>query len=156
MAAPVTDYASFVIDEIQTSKVKPSNVKIERVSRTRFLLSFETKGQLHRFRILMFAVGGTGRGQADERRIEITSTYTSGLPRNPAVIDIVLGVERHRALLVGIDAGRLQYGGPTSNASTFVYSAGFDSLTSKVHDVLSLFLMNTKYTCGHHFCLIIS
>jgi hypothetical protein len=84
----------------------------------------------------MFAVGGTGRGQADERRIEITSTYTSGLPRDPAVTDIVLGIKRDDALLVGIDAGRLHHGGPTSNASTFVYSTGFDSLRSKAHDVL--------------------
>jgi hypothetical protein len=84
----------------------------------------------------MFAVGGSGRGQAVERRVEITSTYGGGLKRDSGVIDIVLGIERDMNLLVGIDADRLKHGGPTSNASTFVYSAGFSALKSKTHDVM--------------------
>lgn len=136
MPTQITDYADFISDQLSKSAAKPVKLQIDRESRTRLLLSFEKGGRLHRFRILMFAVGGTGRGQADERRIEITSTYTSGLTRDPAITDIVLGIEREDELLVGIDAGRLHHGGPTSNASTFVYSAGFDSLRSKTHDVL--------------------
>jgi hypothetical protein len=136
MPTHVNDYANFVADKIEKSQSRSLKVSIERQSRTRLLLSIEDEGQLHRFRVLMFAVGGTGRGNADERRIEITSTYTSGLSRDPAIVDIVLGIERDRELLVGIDAGRLKHGGPTSNASTFVYSTGFDSLKSKTYDAL--------------------
>jgi hypothetical protein len=136
MSEPIYDYANYVIEQIHKYKSKSVINSLERESRTRLSLSFEKAGKKFRFRILMFAVGGTGRGRDDERRIEITSTYDRGLKRDSSVIDIVLGVERHEGVLVGIDARRLNFGGPTSNASTFVYSAGFDSLKTHTHDVM--------------------
>ncbi len=136
MAAPIYDYANFLIKEIKKRRANFSIISLERESRTRVSFSFEKSGIRFRFRILMFAVGGTGRGRSDERRIEITSTYKSGLERDSSTIDIVLGVEREHGVLVGIDARRLNFGGETSNASTFVYSTGFDSLANDTHEVI--------------------
>lgn len=99
-------------------------------------LTIERTGHVTRFRILMFAVGGSGRARADERRIEITSTYAGGLARDSDAVDVVLGVEREQGLLVGIDSKRLGFGGTTSNASTFVYTAGFDALSTRKYEIL--------------------
>lgn len=134
MPARITDYASFVSDELQ--RLQPPQLTIERLSRTRLLVSFEANGRIARYRLLMFAVGETGRGRPDERRVEITSTYLGGLERDPTAHDVVLGVERDDAYLVGIDAGRLHHGGPTSNASTFVYTPGFDALKKRTYDAI--------------------
>lgn len=136
MSAPKFDSGSFLIEQIKQHKSKSDIKSLKRDSRTRCSLAFEKAGKQFRFRIFLYAVGGTGRGRDTERRIEITSTYDRGLKRDPSVIDIVLGVERDLGALVGIDARRLNFGGPTSNASTFVYTAGFDSLRTHSHDVV--------------------
>jgi hypothetical protein len=136
MQTPIYDYADFLMKEIKKRPKNFSIISLERESRTRVSFSFEKAGRQFRFRILMFAVGGTGRGRNDERRIEITSTYKSGLERYSSTIDIVLGIERDQGMLVGIDSRRLNFGGETSNASTFVYSTGFDPLATDAYEVI--------------------
>ena len=88
------------------------------------------------------AISGFGicarRNQAiwpKERRLQITSTYDHALEPLSGVTDLVIGVDRENGRLVGVDADRLNFGGPTSNASTFVYTEGFRALSAKSYDV---------------------
>ena len=130
----IYDYSAFLAQVIEKGAPQGS-FTCTTLSRTRLLLDLTSNGKTEKFRILAFAIGGTGRGRGNERRLEITSTYERALKPEPGVTDIVIGVERDHGLLVGIDSDRLNFGGPTSNASTFVYSDGFEALKSKSHDV---------------------
>lgn len=103
-------------------------IQIERLSGTRVRICLDVSGHPLEFRILAFAVGGGGRSIKEERRVEITSTYSSSLAKLGGVVDVVLGVERNSGYLVGIDPRRLAHGGETHNASTFVYSRHFQRL----------------------------
>jgi Domain of unknown function (DUF3883) len=118
-----------------TKQLGKAHVSATPLSRTRLIVEIRSGKKISKFRILAFAIGGTGRGRSNERRLEITSTYEHALEPLTGVIDIVIGVERQHGLLVGIDADRLNFGGSTSNASTFVYTEGFDTLNIKSHDV---------------------
>lgn len=100
----------------------------QRLSGTRMRVRLDVGGHPLDFRILAFAVGGGGRSIKEERRVEITSTYSSSLAKLGGVVDVVLGVERNTGCLVGIDPRRLEHGGETHNASTFVYSRHFQRL----------------------------
>jgi hypothetical protein len=104
-------------------------VSAERLSGNRIRIRLDVSGHLLDFRIFAFAVGSGGRSIKEERRVEITSTYASSLVKLGGVVDVVLGVERKTGYLVGIDPRRLEHGGPTHNASTFVYSRHFQRLT---------------------------
>src|SRR5689334_1402140 len=82
------------------------------VNRLRLILRTGTTE--YRYRVLAYAVGSSARGQPHERRVEITSTYMKGnLPRLPLYRDVILGCDRDRGVFVGIDAKRLEHGGPT-------------------------------------------
>ena len=123
-----TQYADWIVAEL--AKAPHSDlVKVEKSASNRLTIQIKQGGHALRFRILFFAVGKAGRSNPLERRVEITSTYGGGLAALPGYVDVVFGVERVKRLLVGIDPRRLKHGGPTHNASTFVYLPSFDRLT---------------------------
>lgn len=93
----------------------------------RQLLTLIYLGTTKRFRLLIFKVGPTGRSRPDERRIEATSTYAGGgLLRIPNTEDVLLGFDADQQVFVGFDARRLEHGGPTQNASSFLDVAELD------------------------------
>jgi hypothetical protein len=94
----------------------PDGGKIPR-NRLRLILKFN--GQELKLRILAYKVTTSGRSRSHERRIEITTTYQSGLNRLRGFRDVVLGVDLHTGKYVGVDSRRLNIGGPTHNASSF-------------------------------------
>jgi len=74
---------------------------------------------------MIYKVGGSGRERPGERRIEITSTYVGGrLKPETDLIDVLLGYDPDTKVFVGFDSRRLQYGGPTENASAFIDAQG--------------------------------
>lgn len=85
-----------------------------------------TGTQERRIRLSVYKVTGSGRSKPDERRIEITTTYQSGLPRLSSFEDVVLGYDEDREIYVGVDSRRLDYGGHTANASSFFDVTGLD------------------------------
>ncbi len=84
------------------------------------VLTLKTPTEKTRFRLLIYAVATSSRGNPDERRVEITTTYLSDLPEDPTVRDVVLGWERQQHLFIGLDPERLRAGGDEHNASSFV------------------------------------
>jgi hypothetical protein len=104
-----------------------------------------------RVRIFAYAVTGSGRSKPHERRVEITTTYMSGLKRAPRCSDIVLGIDRATDKYVGIDSRRLRMGGETHNASSFF---DLEGLSVKRGEMLinPRFALNTSFPGGveHH------
>lgn len=90
------------------------------------LLVLLTGHQEIRLRIFVYKVTGSSRGKADERRIEITSTYQKGLRKAYGFRDVVLGYHEKPAIFVGVDARRIKYGGPTGNAPSFFDREGLE------------------------------
>lgn len=72
-----------------------------------------------RVRLLIYKVTTSGRSRPHERRVEITTTYRSGLKRSATYRDVVLGIDESSGKYVGIDSRRLRLGGRTHNASSF-------------------------------------
>lgn len=72
-----------------------------------------------RLRIFAYKVTSSGRNRPQERRVEITTTYRSSLTPLRGFGDLVLGIDVATGKYVGIDSRRLQFGGPTHNASSF-------------------------------------
>jgi hypothetical protein len=110
-----------------------------RVARNRQRLILRTDDADHRFRLHIYSVTGSSRGQPLERRIEITTTYAGTLAPDPDFRDVVMGFDREAHVFVGFDARRLEYGGPTHNASSFFSASGLrpansDSLIVLEHD----------------------
>jgi hypothetical protein len=101
---------------------------MEKVAGNRLNIVLKVGGHTLSYRILLFAVGEAGRSNPLERRVEITTTYNSGLVKLPNSVDVILGVEREKRLLVGIDSRRLDHGSTTHDASTFVYLPSFEKL----------------------------
>jgi hypothetical protein len=130
----IYDYTDYLIGLLE-KQLREATFSSTRLSRTRLLVEIKSRRKVLNFRILAFALGGTGRGRPNERRLEITSTYEHALEPISGVTDIVIGVERQSGWLVGIDSDRLNFGGSTSNASTFVYTGGFGALSVKTYDV---------------------
>ena len=104
-----------------------------RAEMNRQLIALQLPNAELRFRLSIYKIGGTGRGRAHERRVEITTTYKSGLRRHAKFRDVVLGYEVGRGMFVGLDPRRLDYGGDTHNASSFVSQ---QALTWQRHDRL--------------------
>lgn len=102
-----------------------------RLRRNQQLVVLKVPGGERRIRLSVYKVTGSGRQRADERRIEITTTYASGLPLLANFEDVVLGYDFSSDVLVGVDPRRLQHGGPTSNASTFFDAAGLGRVNDK-------------------------
>lgn len=129
--SPLTrdNYSDFFIDSIISSGL--AKCRIERLSGSRLTVTFEKDNIRYRYRVLLFAVGGSGRSKALERRVELTSTYAGGnLAALSGFSDLVIGIDRQGRNMVGIDPRRLQFGGSSHNASTFVYLPMLDRLKS--------------------------
>lgn len=123
------NYSDFFIDSAAASGLHV--LEVQRISGSRLTIKFESGGIIYGYRILLFAVGGSGRSNALERRVEITSTYAGGnLITLPGFSDLVVGIDRQGRNMVGLDPRRLNYGGESHNASTFVYLPAFDRLKS--------------------------
>lgn len=87
-----------------------------------------------RIRLFAYTVTSSSRNRPHEKRVEITRTYNGTLMRSPLFEDVVIAFDRERETWVGIDGRRLDYGGATHNASTFLPSAGFANVpTSGIH-----------------------
>jgi len=98
---------------------------LEAVPKTRVIprnalkLTLRTGNNELRLRVFAYKVTGSSRNRPHERRVEITTTYESGLKRLRRFRDVVLGVDVPSGKYVGVDSRRLQIGGPTHNASSF-------------------------------------
>jgi len=73
-----------------------------------------------RLRVFVYKVTTSSRNRAHERRVEITTTYQSGLKRLARFRDIVLGIDVASGIYVGVDSRRLEMGGDKHNASSFL------------------------------------
>ena len=99
-----------------------------RLERNRQIIEFRTPTSRIIARFSIYAVGDRGEAhRRDERRIEITTTYQSGLERVPEYLDVVLGYDRQNDSYVGLAPDRLEFGGEQHNASS---SVDPDALTS--------------------------
>jgi|GEM_PF-5211456 len=130
----ITDYSNYLTD-LLAAQLKRGTFACTRLTQSRLLVEISFRKKVLRFRVLAFALGGTGRHRPNERRLQITSTYEQALDPISGVTDLVIGVDRSSGQLVGVDADRLNFGGPTSNASTFVYTPGFRALKLKPYDI---------------------
>jgi len=72
-----------------------------------------------RIRVSAYTVTGSSRSKPHERRVEITTTYGSGLVRRRDLNDVVLGIDKTSNKYVGIDSRRLNLGGKEHNSSSF-------------------------------------
>ena len=94
----------------------PNDARIPRNGMRLHLQSDELDVKI---RIFAFKVTTSSRNKPQERRVELTTTYQSGLTPAIGYRDIVLGVDIETNRYVGIDCKRLHIGGPTHNASSF-------------------------------------
>jgi len=94
----------------------PANGKVPRNG---VKLVLRARGKDLRLRIFAYKVTTSGRGRPHERRVEITTTYASGLAPVGGFSDAVLGLDHQSRKYVGIDPRRLGMGGATHNASSF-------------------------------------
>jgi hypothetical protein len=90
-----------------------------RLRRNGQLIELRSAAGHLRLRLFVYKVTSSSRGQARERRIEITSTYRKGLQEQPGYRDVVLGYDTDSGTVVGVDPRRMQHGGRTGNASSF-------------------------------------
>ena len=98
--------------------VLPSNGKLNS---NRQVIEFRTSTTRMIVRFSIFAVADRGEShRRDERRIQITTTYLSGLRRPNGFRDIVLGYDTRNDVYVGLDARRLEFGGKHHNASSSI------------------------------------
>lgn len=72
-----------------------------------------------KLRVFAYKVTTSGRSRPHERRVEITTTFRSGLSKSRGYGDVVFGVETSQGKYVGVDNRRLLLGGETHNASSF-------------------------------------
>jgi hypothetical protein len=104
-----------------------------RIPRNGVLLSLLSGDIEIRLRVFLYKVTSSGRSRPHERRVEITTTYQSGLSRSRRFRDIVLGVDMNTGKYVGIDSRRLHLGGATHNASSFF---DLEGLSAKQNDLV--------------------
>ena len=103
----------------------PNNAQIPS---NRQLLELRTPNRSVRLRVSIFKVGDRGEThRRDERRIEITTTFASGLSRLRNWVDVVLGYDPVNDTYVGLDPRRLGLGGETHNASSSVDPAALSA-----------------------------
>jgi len=87
----------------------------------RQLIELNTQHRTIRIRVSIYKVGDRSEAhRLDERRIEITTTFASGLSRLRNWTDVVLGYDSANDAYVGLDPRRLGMGGTTHNASSFI------------------------------------
>ena len=90
-----------------------------RIPRNGVKAILESEDTALRLRIFAYKVTSSGRNRPQERRVEITTTYQSGLKPLRGFADIVLGLDIATGTYVGVDSKRLKLGGSTHNASSF-------------------------------------
>lgn len=90
-----------------------------------------------KLRIFVYKVTGSGRSRPSERRIEITTTYKSGLRPARGYHDVVIGYCEETDTFVGVDPRRLKFGGDTHNASSFFDLEGITTTSDNRMLVLS-------------------
>jgi hypothetical protein len=90
-----------------------------RIPSNRALVILKFQDKAARLRISAYKVTQSGRNKPHERRVEITTTFNSGLRRMRGTADVVIGVDAPSSRYVGVDPRRLQLGGDTHNASSF-------------------------------------
>lgn len=108
-----------------------------RLLRNRQKIILKGSQETRRFRLLVFKVTKSSRGNDYERRVEITSTYGARLQPEPEFDDVVLGYDPQNEVFVGLDPERLRHGGPTSNASSFLEASGLNRTADEPFVVLS-------------------
>ena len=110
-----------VISSLVDAGWKPVTVPMRgNLPRNRLLVSMQTRNVERNFRLHVFKVTESSRNRDWERRIEITTTYQGNLKKEPGFLDVVLGFDVDNDIFVGVDPIRLHYGGPTTNASSFL------------------------------------
>lgn len=87
------------------------------------------------FRIFVYKITGSGRN-SHERRVEITTTYQKGLEPARGYDDIVLGFDPSQEIFVGVDARRLEHGGKTGNASSFIDPEGLAQASDRTITII--------------------
>lgn len=90
-----------------------------------------------KLRLFVYKVTGSGRSRPSERRIEITTTYNSGLIRARGYYDVVIGYSQETDTFVGVDPRRLKFGGNTHNASSFFDLEGITTISDNRLLILS-------------------
>lgn len=109
-----------VLNSLQATGWKISKVpEGARLMRNGQKYSLSAPGHEIRIRLFIYKVTGSGRSRPNERRIEITTTYNSGLRKAHGFHDIVIGYNEETNSFVGVDPRRLKFGGVTHNASSF-------------------------------------
>ena len=102
----------------------PANGRLES---NRQLIIFQTPVKTVKLRLSVYKVGGSGRNKPDERRVEITTTYRAGMDRLQDYQDVILGYNYETDAYVGLDPRRLEFGGDTHNASSFLDRSGLEA-----------------------------
>lgn len=105
----------------------PDKAKLRRNGQ---LIRLKWKKGEKQLRLFIYKITGSGRNK-HERRIEITTTYPKGLSRAAGYEDVVLGYDTELAVFVGIDPRRIEYGGKTGNASSFIDPEGVHNATKQ-------------------------
>jgi hypothetical protein len=120
---PVADKRGYLSDIVASLirfgwslDVIPTNA---RVPPNGMKLILKLREQEIRLRIFAYKITTSGRNRPHERRVEITTTYQSGLTKAAGYQDIVLGVDASKGIYVAVDSRRLKMGGDTHNASSF-------------------------------------
>ncbi len=98
-----------------------------RLRRNRQLLELRTPTRTLKLRLSIYKTTGSGRNKPDERRVQITTTYRAGMQRLPDYQDVVLGYSFEEDAYVGVDPRRLEFGGDTHNASSFLDRSGLET-----------------------------
>lgn len=99
-----------------------------KLKRNGQLVRLKWGAEERRLRLFIYKITGGGRN-TQERRIEITTTYQKGLEPALGYRDVVLGYDPDEQIYVGVDARRIDHGGPTGNASSFINPEGLEKAT---------------------------
>lgn len=90
-----------------------------QIARNGIKIIIKSHGFERRLRIFVYSSGESARARPHERRIQITTTYLSGLTQAPGYSDVVLGYDEIYKKYIGVDPRRLFLGGQHHNASSF-------------------------------------
>lgn len=127
ISAPSNSHILTVIKGlVQTGWIPIESPNKGKLIRNGQLIVLKTSKQDTRIRLFMYKVGDSGRDKPYERRIQITSTYRTGLTSEPDYQDVVLGIDVERNIFVGVDPARMSFGGDTGNASSFFDREGLE------------------------------
>jgi hypothetical protein len=133
LTADKRGYIAQVLHDLISCGWHLSNAPLNgRIPRNGIKIILKTPEQELRLRIFIYKVTSSSRNRSHERRVEITTTYKSGLKPLSGFGDIVLGVDADSGNYVGIDSRRLRFGGSTHNASSFFDPEGLSVKAGKL------------------------